>query len=176
MDRLICQKRPGGGGDRRRTGFASLETRSPLDSRHGGFSLLAGPTGIEPVAFGFEAGQDGSSTGCSPMQAPAITADAARRQGWFVSPDAGECNFLVTSLLHTDVTVSERPRMCLPLLSVRQVAGKLGVCTATVYALCAKGVLPHVRLLNAIRIEVGDLEALVEGRRSKAPRREARPE
>ena len=99
------------------------------------------------------------------MQTPAITADDARRQGWFVPPNAGECNFLVTSLLHTDITDSERPRMGLPLLSVRQVSGKLGVCTATVYALCARGALPHVRLLNAIRVAPGDLEAFVESSR-----------
>ena len=100
------------------------------------------------------------------MQTPAITADDARRQGWFVPPNAGECNFLVTSLLHTDVTVRERPRMGLPLLSVRQVAGQLGVCTATVYALCAGGALPHVRVLNAIRIMADDLEELIERTRS----------
>jgi excisionase family DNA binding protein len=100
------------------------------------------------------------------MQTPAITAVDVRRQGWFVPPSAGECNFLVTSLLHTDVTDSERPRMGLPLLSVRQVASQLGVCTATVYALCARGALPHVRVLNAIRVAPGDLEAFVEGQRS----------
>ena len=102
------------------------------------------------------------------MQTPAITADDARRQSWFVPPNAGECKFLVTSLLHTDVTDGERTRMGLPLLSVRQVAGQLRVCTATVYALCARGALPHVRVLNAIRVLLGDLEAFVEGRRSKA--------
>jgi predicted DNA-binding transcriptional regulator AlpA len=101
------------------------------------------------------------------MQTPATTADDARRQGWFVPPNAGECNFLVTPLLHANVTGSEQTRMSLPLLSVRQVAGKLGVCTATVYALCARGALPHVRVLNAIRVAPGGLEAFVEGRRWK---------
>jgi excisionase family DNA binding protein len=57
--------------------------------------------------------------------------------------------------------------MNLPLLSVRQVAGKLGVCTTTVYALCGRGALPHVRVLNAIRVAPGDLEAFVEARRRK---------
>ena len=59
--------------------------------------------------------------------------------------------------------------MGLPLLSVRQVAAQLGVCTATVYALCARGELPHVRVLNAIRVASGDLEAFVEGRKWKGP-------
>jgi hypothetical protein len=78
------------------------------------------------VAFGFVAGPDGSSTGCSPMQTPAITADDARRQGWLVPPDAGECNFLVTSLIHTDVTNSERPRMGLPLCRCGKWRGSSG--------------------------------------------------
>ncbi len=38
------------------------------------------------------------------------------------------------------------------LLSVREVAARLGLCTATVYGLCADGALPHVRILNAVRI------------------------
>ncbi len=37
------------------------------------------------------------------------------------------------------------------LLSVRAVATMLGLCTATVYGLCADGTLPHVRVLNVIR-------------------------
>jgi excisionase family DNA binding protein len=57
--------------------------------------------------------------------------------------------------------------MGLPLLSVRQVAERLGVCTATVYALCARGALPHVRVLNAIRLAPVDLEEFVEARRRK---------
>ena len=39
------------------------------------------------------------------------------------------------------------------LLSVRQVAKLLGVCPATVYALCEQRKLPHFRVLNAIRID-----------------------
>lgn len=39
-----------------------------------------------------------------------------------------------------------------PLLTVREAARRLGVSTATVYKLCATGLLEHVRLLNIIRI------------------------
>jgi excisionase family DNA binding protein len=39
------------------------------------------------------------------------------------------------------------------LLSVRQVAKLLGVCPATVYALCGQRKLTHFRVLNAIRID-----------------------
>ena len=51
------------------------------------------------------------------------------------------------------------------LLSVRDVAAQLGVCTATVYRLVGEGQLPHVRVLNAVRVVPRDLEAFVAGRR-----------
>jgi excisionase family DNA binding protein len=51
------------------------------------------------------------------------------------------------------------------LLTVRDVAATLGLCTATVYRLVAEGQLAHVRVLNAIRVAPRDLEAFVEGRR-----------
>jgi excisionase family DNA binding protein len=51
------------------------------------------------------------------------------------------------------------------LLSVREVAARLGVCGATVYRLAAEGQLAHVRVLNAIRVAPRDLAAFVEARR-----------
>jgi excisionase family DNA binding protein len=48
------------------------------------------------------------------------------------------------------------------LLTVREVATFLRVSTATVYELCARGKLRHVRVLNAIRIAVRDLGAFGE--------------
>jgi excisionase family DNA binding protein len=51
------------------------------------------------------------------------------------------------------------------LLSVRKAAEQLGLCTATVYGLCADGALPHIRILNAIRIAPADLEAFIAARR-----------
>jgi excisionase family DNA binding protein len=53
-----------------------------------------------------------------------------------------------------------------PLLSVRQAAVLLGVCTATVYRMCEHGELPHFRVRNAIRVPVVALKAyLAEARR-----------
>ena len=54
------------------------------------------------------------------------------------------------------------------LLSVRKAAEQLGLCTATVYGLCAEGALRHIRILNAIRIAPADLEAFIEARRIRA--------
>jgi hypothetical protein len=51
------------------------------------------------------------------------------------------------------------------LLTVRDVAAQLGVCTATVYQLVGEGQRAHVRILNAIRVAPRDLAAFVEGQR-----------
>ena len=38
------------------------------------------------------------------------------------------------------------------LLTVRQVARLLGICRATIYKWAAAGVLPHVRIVNVVRV------------------------
>ena len=58
------------------------------------------------------------------------------------------------------------------LLSVREAAEQLGLCTATDYGLCAEGALPHIRILNAIRIAPTDLAAFIATRRVSAARSE----
>jgi excisionase family DNA binding protein len=45
------------------------------------------------------------------------------------------------------------------LLSVRQVAVLLGICTATVYRMCERGEMQHFRVRNAIRVPVATLKA-----------------
>ena len=47
------------------------------------------------------------------------------------------------------------------LLTVREVAEHLAVSTKTVYMLCARGKLRHLRVLNAIRVSPADLEAFL---------------
>jgi excisionase family DNA binding protein len=47
------------------------------------------------------------------------------------------------------------------LLTVREVAAYLRVSTKTVYILCARGDLRHMRVLNAIRVTPRDLQALL---------------
>jgi excisionase family DNA binding protein len=50
-----------------------------------------------------------------------------------------------------------------PLLSVRDVAAKLHVSTATVYGLCDRGELVHLRVSGAIRVRPEVLEAFIRG-------------
>jgi len=47
------------------------------------------------------------------------------------------------------------------LFTVREVAERLRVSSATVYALCERGDLAHVRVSNAIRIVPDELEAFL---------------
>ena len=52
------------------------------------------------------------------------------------------------------------------LLTVREVAARLAVSNATIYALCERGQLRHVRIANAIRVSPADLAAFLAGPRS----------
>jgi excisionase family DNA binding protein len=59
-----------------------------------------------------------------------------------------------------------------PLLTVRQVAERLGVCTATVYTLVERGELKHVRVSNAIRVAPGELVVFIRAK-TKASKRQS---
>jgi excisionase family DNA binding protein len=45
------------------------------------------------------------------------------------------------------------------LLTVKEVAERLGVCAATVYRPCANGELRHLRVLKSIRVSATELRA-----------------
>jgi excisionase family DNA binding protein len=83
-------------------------------------------------------------------------------------PDAGKSKFLGASLVYMERTDGERRE---PLLSVRQAAVLLGLCTATVYEHCARGNLRHVRVASAIRIASAALEEFVELRSAPQERK-----
>jgi excisionase family DNA binding protein len=57
------------------------------------------------------------------------------------------------------------------LLTVKQVAAKLGVSAATVYGLCERRELRHVRVANAIRISPEALDAFLRAVAAARPRR-----
>jgi excisionase family DNA binding protein len=44
---------------------------------------------------------------------------------------------------------------------VGEVAEQLGVCAATVYRLCERGELQHLRIVNSIRVRPDDLTAFL---------------
>ena len=92
------------------------------------------------------------------VQACASTGSVSDEKSKSVQIHACLSKDLAGSLLDGMATDSEVPRSARPLLSVRQVARLLGVCRATVYALCARRKLPHFRVLNAIRVDPGDVK------------------
>jgi excisionase family DNA binding protein len=58
------------------------------------------------------------------------------------------------------------------LLTVPELARRLGVCRATVYRICREGQLEHVRVSNAIRVSERALETFLRsGERSAGPDR-----
>jgi len=67
------------------------------------------------------------------------------------------------------MTVRRVPLMSPTLLSVRDVAGSLRVHCSTVYSLCNRGELEHVRVSNAIRIRVEAVEAFLRSRMCEEP-------
>ena len=80
-------------------------------------------------------------------------------------PVAGFSSQLVTSLLQASVGLSSEARsqgasnsdeqglpVGVQVLTVREVAAMLRVCTATVYDMIERGELEHVRVSNAIRV------------------------
>ena len=71
-------------------------------------------------------------------------------------PFAGSTSNVVTRLLPGPATPRPGTKS---LLTVREVAARLGVSRATVYKLCTEGTLPHLRLSNVIRFDPDALEA-----------------
>jgi len=64
-------------------------------------------------------------------------------------------------VLQTSMGGAASPRVALGLMRVGEVAERLGVSTATVYALCKRGALRHVRVANAIRVPEAALLAFI---------------
>ena len=145
---------------------------APRANRPRSLHFLARPTGFEPVAFGFVEGIHVSSNTCKDVQARANTGSVSDEKSQNVQAHASLSKNLAGSLLDGTATDGEDGRSVRPLLSVRQTAKLLGVCAATVYRLCKRGELPHFRVLNAIRVDIQDVKAILRqlGRRSERQR------
>jgi excisionase family DNA binding protein len=120
-----------------------LEIAGDLWARHRGF---------EPLTYGSGVGRPplGARSKKSQVGGNIRTRTTGKIQR--SHPLAAFSSPLVTPLLQgpTRLRVVEGRRD--RLLSVRQVAQRLSVSTATVYALVTRGDLPHIRVANAIRV------------------------
>jgi excisionase family DNA binding protein len=101
------------------------------------------------------------------MQACANTGSVSDDKSKNVQIHADLSKDFAGSLLDGVAGDGEDGRSARSLLSVRQVAKLLGVCPATVYRLCDQRKLPHFRVLNAIRIDPGDLKRFLARSRQR---------
>ena len=99
------------------------------------------------------------------MQPHANTGSVSDEKSQNVQTHAGLSKNLAGSLLDAGPPEPEVQARMQPLLSVRQVAVLLGMCSATVYRMCERGELMHFRVRNAIRVPVVALKAYLAERR-----------
>jgi excisionase family DNA binding protein len=131
-------------------------------------NLLARPAGIEPATPGLE-GLDDSSHGVSDssksLEVQRVTKGDLSRASPGIAPDSRSFGAIV---VQADRPGSEAATIG-PFLTVREVAARLRVSTATVYSLCESGGLSHVRVSNSIRVAERSLRQYLE-KVSKGPR------
>jgi excisionase family DNA binding protein len=123
------------------------------------------------VAIGFVEEIHVSSNSCKDVQACANTGSVSDEKSKNVQTHASLSKDLAGSLLDGITADSEIGRSVRPPLSVRQVARLPGVCPATVYRLCDRRELPHLRVLNAIRVDPRDLKEFMASERDTSSAR-----
>jgi excisionase family DNA binding protein len=97
------------------------------------------------------------------MQVRANTAIEESSECTPVKENAEGSKSVAASLLHGELPPrNHRPSDSTALLSVKDAAKWLNVRERTVYRLCEKGALAHVRLGNTIRFRPEDLEQFIE--------------
>ena len=108
------------------------------------FSKLAGATGFEPVAFGFGVGDPGHPAESEASRSLTLRTVTDSVTSPNVSPRPADHGQFAALVLHGSRS----------LVSPKEAALRLGIKLSTVYRLCAKGALPHVRLGSLLRIDV----------------------
>ena len=134
-------------------------------------------TGFEPVAFGSGGGHMGSPAVHSASQGAGFTRNRDHTPVQRSQPLAANTNpFAATFAATSSPALAGVRGGADDLISVREVAKRLGVSTATVYRLCDSGALPHVRVSNAIRFAPEAIAAFAAPSPSAEPqRRRVRP-
>jgi excisionase family DNA binding protein len=117
--------------------------------------------GVEPTTFG----SGGPFAECRPLpvasDALGDTQETACPTVGLVGSFRGNSGADRCKTVHAIGRLRGLPGRVNDLLSVREIAARLGVSTATVYRLCDRGELPHVRISNAIRFAPADLAEFI---------------
>ncbi len=128
--------------------------RPDAPSGTSGLYELERETGFEPATLSLGDGPAGGSGVRSGSQWLVSTGGAASGGVQRSQPDRPVLGDSATPLLPSSPTIRSDA-----LLTVREAARFLRVSTATVYKLCARGELAHVRVLNVIRIPAKVVES-----------------
>ena len=107
--------------------------------------MLAGCTGLEPVASGVTVGETTLGAGSQSSQSVGKTGSGPSQSGPVWSRFAALLRLFGIPLVSSG---EAQVRW----VSVRELAGILRVSTSTVYQAVVAGKIPHVRVSNAIRI------------------------
>ena len=140
--------------------------------------LVARPAGLEPATRGLEGDIKALAGVSSSLQIGGTSRDSLTGNFQPSQPLASNRKHFAASLLHGTGLETHALRSIeggkSKLLSVKEAASRLGVCTATVYSLCERGELAHIRVLNAVRIAPSDLAAFVRAHRTSGASRRGR--
>jgi excisionase family DNA binding protein len=122
---------------------------------------VARPSGFEPETLGLEGEPRGRPGVSHVSHMPANIQKQSSQKAANVHPVTRVCKQNVpkvsqASKAHLRMVVGD------DLLSVKDVAASLGVSRCTVYRLCERGELPHLRISNAIRVRPSDLRHFID--------------
>ena len=120
-----------------------------------------GARGLEPPATGFGV-VDGTSQGVAdsskPLEVQRVARSDLSRASPEIAPNSQSFGAIVVQAERAGGSESD---LTGHYLTVREVAARLRLSTATVYRLCESGGLEHLRVSNAIRVAESDLREFV---------------
>jgi excisionase family DNA binding protein len=123
------------------------------------------PTGVQP-SRGFAENTENFVTRLLPTSRGARPEEAAAgpNTGAHGAPNTAPACDTTPTLADLELLYRGRDR----LLRAAEVAEQLGVSTATVYKICKTGELPHIRIIDTIRVRSDDLAEFVVVRRCRS--------
>ncbi|WAM30049.1 helix-turn-helix domain-containing protein [Myxococcus sp. NMCA1] len=130
---------------------------------------MVGATGFEPATTCTSRNPGSRPAVTNPSQPIANTLVSSERVTQPSHPVPQDTKILAASLLLGPAPVAPVASGSGRLLTVREVAEPLKVCRVTVYRLCERGTLPHIRISNAVRVKAEALEQFLREHPKEVP-------